>query len=199
MLLQCFNSLSHDGEISGVQIASSLLQLPNYYTHNYNIVQLNLWWLKRYVRAAIQPTPLPDDGSSDSMGEEQSTYQAGDTAPVSRFDNYKWRGPQLPHFSLFEYCMLVQIRNLRDAVIANVEYDAEHHKHGLCMQRLAHKKSQVTTVTFTGQFSEFQAEEEAVQGGHPRTTAIENDLGEVLLGLLHGTNCARSSSDMRLI
>jgi hypothetical protein len=39
------------------------------------------------------------------------------------------------------------------------------------------------TVTFNGQLSEFQAEEESVQGGHPSTTAIENDLAEVLLGL----------------
>jgi len=41
--LRCFNTLSHDREISGVQIASSLLQLPTYYTDNYNFVQVNLW------------------------------------------------------------------------------------------------------------------------------------------------------------
>jgi hypothetical protein len=32
--LRCFNTLSHDREISGGQIASSLLQLPTYYTGN---------------------------------------------------------------------------------------------------------------------------------------------------------------------
>jgi hypothetical protein len=181
--LRCFNSLSHDREISGVQIASSLLRLPNYYTHNYNFVQLNLWWLRRYVRAAIQPTLLPADGSSDSMGEEQCTYQAGDRAPVSRFDNYKWRGPQLAHLSLFEYCMLVQTKNLRDAIIADVEYDPKHPKHGLCVQRLAHKKSLVMIVTFAGQLSEYQTEEESLRRGHPKTTAIVNDLAEILLGL----------------
>jgi hypothetical protein len=41
--LRCFNTLSHDREISGVQIASSLLQLPTYYTGSYNFVQVNLW------------------------------------------------------------------------------------------------------------------------------------------------------------
>ena len=51
--LRCFNSLSHDREISGVQIASSLLQLPNFYTNNYNFVQISLWWLRRYVRATM--------------------------------------------------------------------------------------------------------------------------------------------------
>lgn len=106
--------------------------------------------------AAIQSTPLPADGPSDSMGEEQCTYQAGDRAPMSRFDNYKWRGPQLAHLSLFEYCMLVQTKNLRDAMLADIEYDPEHPKHGLCLQRLAHKKPLVMTVTFIGQLSEYQ-------------------------------------------
>jgi len=44
--LRCFNTLSHDREISGVQIASSLRQLPTYYTVNDNFVQVNLWWLR---------------------------------------------------------------------------------------------------------------------------------------------------------
>jgi intergrase/recombinase len=41
--LRCFNTLSHDREVSSVQIASSLLQLLTYYTSNYNFVQVNLW------------------------------------------------------------------------------------------------------------------------------------------------------------
>ena len=39
------------------------------------------------------------------------------------------------------------------------------------------------TVTFSGHLSQFQAEEEAIPGGHPVTTAMQNDLAEVLLGL----------------
>jgi hypothetical protein len=54
--LRCFNILSHDREISGVQIASTLLQLPTYYTVNYNFVQVNLWWLRQYVRSMIEST-----------------------------------------------------------------------------------------------------------------------------------------------
>ena len=38
------------------------------------------------------------------------------------------------------------------------------------------------TVHFNGQLSEFQTEEESIREGHPKTTAIENDLAEVLLG-----------------
>ncbi|GLI82177.1 hypothetical protein PoHVEF18_010583 [Penicillium ochrochloron] len=40
--LRCFNALSHDREISGVQVASALLQLPTYYTINYNFIHINL-------------------------------------------------------------------------------------------------------------------------------------------------------------
>ena len=39
--LRCFNSLS-EWEVSGPQVASSLLQLPTHYTDNYNFVQVNL-------------------------------------------------------------------------------------------------------------------------------------------------------------
>ena len=181
--LRCFNSLSNDREISGVQIASSLLRLPTYYTNNYNFVQVNLWWLRRYVRAAIQPADSTANDSSNLIGEERCTYQPGNKAAVNRFDNYRWRGPHLIHLSFFEYCMLVQTKGLRDAIAADVEFDPEHPKHSTCVQRLACKKSQLTTVTFNGQLSEFQAEEESLAGGHPRTIAIENDLAEVLLGL----------------
>jgi hypothetical protein len=99
--LRCFNSLSHDREISGVQIANSLLQLPTYYTENYNFVSVNLWWLRKYVRIAIE-------SASDSISEEQCAFQPDNNFPISRFDNCKWRGPDLSHLSFFEYCMLVQ-------------------------------------------------------------------------------------------
>ncbi|KAL2785260.1 hypothetical protein BJX66DRAFT_329424 [Aspergillus keveii] len=40
--LRCFNSLSQDHKVSGVQVASTLLQLPSYYTTNYNFTRINL-------------------------------------------------------------------------------------------------------------------------------------------------------------
>jgi hypothetical protein len=181
--LRCFNTLCHDREISGVQIASSLLQLPTYYTSNYNFVQVNLWWLRKYVYAAINLAASPGDGTTDLIDEEQCAYRPGDTVPVSRFDNYKWRGPHLAYLPFFEYCMLVQTKNIRDAIAADLEFDPKHPKHGVQVQRLARKKSQVVTVTFSGHFSQFQAEEEGIPGGHPMTTAMQNDLAEVLLGL----------------
>ena len=93
--LQCFNSLSHDREISGVQIANSLLQLPTYYTENDNFINVNLWWLRKYVRIAIESVELLSNNSSDSVGEEQCTFQPRNDFPLSRFDHYKWRGSDL--------------------------------------------------------------------------------------------------------
>jgi hypothetical protein len=79
--------------------------------------------------------------------------------------------------------MLVQTKNVRNAITADLEFDQKHPKYGVQVQRLARKSSQVATVTFNGQLSQFQAEEESVLGGHPVTTAIKNDFAEVLLGL----------------
>ena len=181
--LRCFNTLSHDREISGVQIANSLLQLPTYYTTNYSFVQVNLWWLRRYIRMAIESVGSLSDNSSEPIGEEQCAFQPQNMDPVSRFDNYKWRGPDLAHLTFFEYCMLVQIKRRNDATVSDIEFDPRHPKSSTHVQRMARTKSQIMTVCFNGQFSQHQAEEEAIRGGHLTTGAIKNDLAEVLLGL----------------
>ncbi|OKO94694.1 ATP-dependent DNA helicase pfh1 [Penicillium subrubescens] len=181
--LRCFNTLSHDREISGVQVASVLLQLPTYYTVNYSFTRINLWWLRRYVRAIIRSDNLDRSRSSDSIAEEPCAYETGDTAPVSIFDNYKWRGPHLASLALFEYCMLVKTKNIRDAIADDADFDPSHPRYTTHVQRLARSPSQVATVTFSGQLTEFQAAEDAVLGGHPKTTAIINDMSEILLGL----------------
>jgi len=180
--LRCYNTLSHEREISGVQIANSLLQLPTYYTRNYNFVQVNLWWLRRYVRMAIESIESLDGNSPDSIAEEQCTFQPGNAAPISRFDNYKWRGPELADLTFFEYCMLVQVKRSDDGTAFDIEFDSKHPKSHTHIQRLARFESQIRTVSFNGQLSLYQTEEESIQGGHPVTNAIKNDLAEVLLG-----------------
>ncbi|OKP09974.1 hypothetical protein PENSUB_4620, partial [Penicillium subrubescens] len=199
--LRCFHALSHDREISGVQVASSLLQLPTHYTISYNFVRVNLWWLRRYIRAIIQPDNLQSSHSSDPIAEEPCTYETGDTAPVSIFDNYKWRGPHLAPLALFEYCMLVKTKNTRDAIADDMDFDPDHPRYATHVQRLARTSSQVATVTFNGQLTEFQAAEDAVLGGHPKTTAVKNDISEILLGLFvpwhHLTNLFRRYATKR--
>lgn len=49
--LGCFDSLTHDCEVSGVQVASTLLHLLSYYALNSKFVRVNLWWFRRYVHA----------------------------------------------------------------------------------------------------------------------------------------------------
>ncbi|KAJ5111789.1 hypothetical protein NUU61_001419 [Penicillium alfredii] len=181
--LRCFNTLSHDREISGVQVASILLNLPTYYTINYNFKRINLWWLRQYMRHIIEPTNVRSDSSSASLDEEPCTYEAGSTGPISIFDNYRWRGPHLACLTLFEYCMLVRTKHVRDAIVDDVDFDSSHPQSKTHVQRLARTSSQIATVTFNGQLTEFQASEDAVPGGHPKMVASMNDLAEILLGL----------------
>jgi hypothetical protein len=54
-LLRLYNALAHDQEISGVQIASDLLQLPSYYTNTVKFVHINLWSLRQCLRSLLQP------------------------------------------------------------------------------------------------------------------------------------------------
>jgi hypothetical protein len=42
----------------------------------------------------------------------------------------------------------------------------------------------VATVTFNGQLTEFQVAEDAVPGGHPKTTAVIHNMAKILLGIL---------------
>jgi hypothetical protein len=181
--LRCFNSLSQDREVSGVQVASTLLQFPSYYTLNYNFSRLNLWWLRRYVRAIIQPGHAQQPSPSNGVAEEPCSYDYSASAPASMFDNYKWRGAILTSLSIFEYCMLVRTKRLQDATTDDIPFAENHPRHSTHLQRLAHSPHQTATVTLQGQLSEFQSSEDSVLGGHPTTTAIQNDLAEILLGL----------------
>ena len=181
--LRCLNALAHDREVSGVQVASTLLRLPSYYTNNYKFFRVNLWWLRKYIKAMIQHQELEDNNTSDNMEEELCTYIAGTTAPISVFDNYRWRGPQLASLSLYEYCMLVETRTMRSAITDDVNFDPAHPRSTTHIQHLARAPAQIATVTFSGQFSQFQEAEDSVPGGHPETEAIRNDLAEIFLGL----------------
>jgi len=53
--LCCFNNLSQDGEISGVQVSSAFLQLPSYYVLYSNFTRIELRWLRQHGRTVIQP------------------------------------------------------------------------------------------------------------------------------------------------
>ena len=180
---RCFNTLACDREISGVQVASTLLQLPTFYTVNSNFISINLWWLRWHIRSIVGFRATEREGNSLPTEEEPCRYEAGEKTPVTLFDNYRCRGPLLASLSLYEYCMLVQTRNQWNANIDDIAFDPSHPRHGTLVQHLAHRHSDMATVTFIGQLTEFQVEEDSIRGGHPKTDAILNDIAEILLGL----------------
>ena len=83
---------------------------------------------------------------------------------------------------LFEYYMLVQTKPRKDATEFDAEFDAKHPKSHTLIQKLAPDLSHVMTIRFNGQLSQFEADENRINGGHPPTTTIQNDLAKILLG-----------------
>ncbi|CAP93024.1 hypothetical protein PCH_Pc16g03540 [Penicillium rubens Wisconsin 54-1255] len=111
-----FNALSHDQEISGVQVASVSLRLPIYCAVNYSLSGINLWALRRYVRQ-FQPDNVE---RSRSSGLRAAVHCAYETAPLSIFDNHKWRDPHLAPVGLFIY-MLVGTKDIHHAIADDVD------------------------------------------------------------------------------
>ncbi|KAJ6125807.1 hypothetical protein N7471_010300 [Penicillium samsonianum] len=148
-------NLAHDREVGGVQVASTLLHLPNYYTVNTNFVHVNLWWLRQYVRD-LQRGSSTDADDSAGTADEPCTFQAGDTAPV--------RSKRRNHPDHFDF-------------------HPRHPRRSACVQHVARSSSQIATVAFSGQLTQYQTAEDSIRGGHPMTDAIANDLAEIFLGL----------------
>lgn len=117
-----------------MQVSSALLQLLTYYTINFNFIRINLWWLRRYIRAIIQPDYPQPSLPSGPRTEEPCTYETDDTAPVGIFDNYEWRGPHLAPLALFEYCMPIKIKHVRNAIADDVDFDLNHPKYATHIQ-----------------------------------------------------------------
>ena len=184
-LLRWYNSLAHDQEVSGVQIASSLLQFPAYYTNFKKFVHFNLWRLRIAIRSLLQISD-PDDVENDRY-----MLHPRAKTPLNRFDNYRWRGTSLEDYCFWEYVMLVDHCPRKDATTVDCLYDPAHPKYEKEAQRLAKTPGQVRTVAFHGFLSECQTEEESVRRGHPSTTAIRNDLAEVLLATYLGRTVSK--------
>lgn len=125
--LRCFNALSQDREVSGMQVASTILQLPSYYTLNYNFTRIHLWWLRQHVRSLIhedhhEGTPIPE-----SIEDEPCHYdQSNKIAPSNIFDNYRLRGASLASLCIFEYGMVVRTKTLQGATTEDVPFDETH-------------------------------------------------------------------------
>jgi hypothetical protein len=99
-----------------VQVASVSLRLPIYCAVNYSLSGINLWALRRYVRQ-FQPDNVE---RSRSSGLRAAVHCAYETAPLSIFDNHKWRDPHLAPVGLFIY-MLVGTKDIHHAIADDVD------------------------------------------------------------------------------
>jgi hypothetical protein len=79
--------------------------------------------------------------------------------------------------------MIAQTKNNRNARSDDIDFHPSHPRCDTFIQHLARNPSDVATVDFNGQLTEYQKEEDSVAGGHPKTDAVMNDLAEILLGL----------------
>ena len=137
--------MSHDREISGVQIASSLLQLPTYYTAHDKFVNVPLYWLRQHVHNAMTVPDFTTGGTFESIPEEDCllAQSPSQSSPVTRFDDYKWRGKDLEDLCFFEYCMLIRRNPITDSLSSDVAFDPQHPRHRVQLQRIATRPSQV--------------------------------------------------------
>jgi hypothetical protein len=176
--LRVFNRMSHDKEVSGVQVASSLLQLPSRYTPHTELHRINLYYLRRRLLPIIQRS---DD--DEGMNEEHVTIRERANFPTSTFDDYRWRGSALKELSLYEYVKVIRKRRLKTRTGGDIDFDPRHPEHDKMAQVVCGPDSVPRTVTLVGPLTQYQHLEDDIKGGHPKTFAIQNDLAGILLAL----------------
>jgi len=173
--------MSLDREVSGVQVASSLLQLPAYYTPRRDLYRLNLHYLRRRFLSIIRPSE--DNEDDEAIDTEQVTVRLTEKRPVTCFEDYRWRGPDLKTLSLYEYLRLVRKRPARNRVSSDIDFAMDHPEHGENTQIICDPSSIPRAVALVGPLSKYQHIEDRVKGGQPNTRAIQNDVAAILLAL----------------
>ena len=176
--LRVFNRMASDREVSGVQVASMILQLPAYYTPPVDMHRVNLYYLRRRFETIICGT---DDKTV--VGEEEVPITSKKTCYVSIFDDYKWRGERLSRLSLYEYVKMIKKRPLNDKTSSDIPFDTNHPEHKKKMQTICSPHTTPKLVALVGHISLQQPLEDKVPNGHVETAAMSNDLAVVLLGL----------------
>jgi hypothetical protein len=150
--LRVFNRMSHDKEVNGVQVASSLLQLPTYYTPPTELHRINLYYLRRRLQALVQRC---DD--EEGRREGQVTVHLHRNFRVSVFDDYRWRGSDLKDLCLYEYVEIVRKRVTRHQTGSDINFDVNHPEK---TQVICGPGDAKRTATLTGQLSQSQHDED---------------------------------------
>jgi Helitron helicase-like domain at N-terminus len=174
--LRVFNRMSHDKEVSGVQVASSLLKLPNYYTPHSKLRRVNLYYLRHRLETLIQCS-----NNEDYRNEERVTVNTNKNVHVNILDDYKWRGSDLNQLCLYEYVKIIEKRKPKKRTKADFDFDVNHPEHGKQTQIVCGPEATPITVALVGPLSLNQYNEDRIPGGHPETHAIQNDLAQILL------------------
>jgi hypothetical protein len=178
--LRAFNRLSGDREVSGPQAAAYILNQPDYYTLPTQIRRLNVQQLRsrfKYI-AGLEP-------GSFQTENELLMLNASNNMPFNMLDHYRWRGTSLFAFCLYEYIKLVTIKPRSSAASQDIEFATAHPNYSTHVQHYSERASvHRYMVTLIGSLSENQSLEDSVRGGHPQTSAIQNDLAEIFLALL---------------
>jgi hypothetical protein len=156
--LRVFNRMSLDREVGGVQVASSLLQLPTYYAPHSESRHINLHYLRRRFEALICRS-----NGGDAINEEEIAVTSAARAQASVFDDYRCRDAMLKPLCIYEYVKLVRKRPPKNRTGGNRK----------------------TTVILGGPLSPYQHVEDSMQGGHPETLAMRNDLARTFYHYLY--------------
>jgi hypothetical protein len=147
--LRVFNRMALDREVSGVQVASSLLQLPDYYAPPSELRRINLYYLRRRLEALIHQSNI-----DDAINEEQVVVTSAATAQTSIFDDYKCRGSILKLLSLYEYVKLVRKRSPGDdRTEKDLDFHPNHPEHGQKTQVVCDRSSKKITVALVRQLT----------------------------------------------
>lgn len=151
-ILRCFNKLSSDREISGVQVAATVLGYPESYTpERFSSIHLGSLGTKivRDVGRWQQQDILSTGTSEDT--EEYVTITDCNSPGTGPFDDYMQRGPVLSAMCLYDYKSTV-VRQKRSQYSGGkgINFQSTHQFYLTYSQRVVSLESEILTVKFNG-------------------------------------------------
>ena len=174
--LRAFNRLAHDREISGPLAASTLLQLPEFYTpKGFTLKKISTDLIRGKFPALVFPGVYSVNRTLHRIGKSIKR-------PTTLFENYQWRGQELEGFSLFDYTKLVSV--VKKKTDSDIMFSSSHlYSDGMFQRPFKLESLCRVLVALIGSFSTNKAAEDAVHGAHIDTDARQNDMGLILLAL----------------
>lgn len=151
-ILCCFNKLSSDREISGVQEAATVLGFPESYTpERFSSIHLGSLGTK-IVRdlGRWQQQDILSTGTSEDM-EEYVTITDCNSPGTGPFDDYMQRGPVLSAMCLYDYkSTVVRQKRFQYGGGKGINFQSIHQFYLTYSQRVVSVESEILTVKFNG-------------------------------------------------